>query len=207
MPNRHPRDPQLLAALFWGMTLRRRTTLLLAGLCGLVARDTLAQATHLQRGSENIDAVGHLPMGARLTVTDMEIEQELDRPYAYVSRANVVGGGERGYYVYDVTDVAAPALDEETEVIRRKPVTVGYYDTYLGPLNEDFNPVFNGTFGVDVRNEDGLIVVSDSSTGLWVFRMEGFSGWNGEQWGYPNISSVQHWDRGPVQRRLIGGQP
>jgi hypothetical protein len=414
----------------------------------------------LQRGSDNIEVVGHLPMGARLTVTDMDIEQELDRPYAYVSRANVVGGGERGldivdigepsgpevlyrwrienddlhqgpgamdvkhfkwndryyvvqslqfgrngpdadvgavvldvtglpdpstvrevgrirdadhlggfhnifiykhsdgrvllfttvsgpyahvydlgrfvdgdhdgalvgrvpvptdggpggyhdmyvgyhpdtdtdrfygggtggYYVYDVTDVGEPslvvsmtgvsgvrfghtvtpspdgryvvaeteyrhaplrifdlepALESGQQIVRRpvsawtadwqhlvhnhevrwpwvfvsgyvdglqifnlqdpaNPVTVGFYDTYLGPLNDDFNPVFNGTFGVDVRNEDGLIVVSDSSSGLWIFRMDGFHGWNGEQWGYPNISSVQDWDRGPRGPRLIG---
>ena len=87
------------------------------------------------------------------------------------------------------------------------PVTLGFYDTYIGPYNEDFNPVFNGTFGVDVRNEDGLIVVSDSSSGLWAFRMEGFSGWSGEQWGYPNISSVQDWERGPAPPRIIGGGP
>jgi hypothetical protein len=417
--------------------------------------------TPLERGSDNIEVVGHLPMGARLTVTDMDIEQELGRPYAYVSRANVVGGSARGldvvdlsepsepellyswrieddalhlgpgamdvkhfkwrdryyvvqslqfgqggpdadvgavvldvtdlpnadavrevgrireadhpggfhnifiykhstgrvflfttvsgpyahvydlglfvegdhegalvsrvpvptdrsafggyhdmyvgyhpdtdtdrfygggtggYYVYDVTDIASPtlvvsmagvagvqfghtvtpspdgryivaeteyrhaplrifdlqpALEGRTQVIRRpisawtadwqhlvhnhevrwpfvfvsgyvdglqifslqdpaNPVTVGYYDTYLGPLNEDFNPVFNGTFGVDVRNEDGLIVVSDSSSGLWVFRMEGFNGWSGEDWGYPDISSVQDWDRGPAPVRVIG---
>ena len=75
------------------------------------------------------------------------------------------------------------------------PVTVGYYDTYAGPREGAFQPVFQGTFGVDVRNEDGLIVVSDMSTGLWLFRMEGFSGWNGEDWGMPDISSVQKWDQ------------
>ena len=80
------------------------------------------------------------------------------------------------------------------------PVTVGFYDTYVGPPNRDRTPVFNGAFGVDVRNADGLIVVSDMSTGLWTFRMDGFSGWNGEDWGVPNISSVQDWDRGPIRR-------
>ncbi len=77
------------------------------------------------------------------------------------------------------------------------PVTVAWYDTYLGSLNDDFTPVFNGTFGIDVRNADGLIVASDSTTGFWAFRMEGFQGWNGEQWGYPDISSAQKWDKGP----------
>ncbi|MCH7823184.1 MAG: hypothetical protein IH849_00145 [Acidobacteria bacterium] len=81
------------------------------------------------------------------------------------------------------------------------PVTVAWYDTYLGSLNEDFTPVFNGTFGIDVRNADGLIVASDSTSGFWAFRMEGFQGWSGEQWGYPNISSAQDWDNGPTGRR------
>jgi len=82
------------------------------------------------------------------------------------------------------------------------PVTVGYYDTYLGPPNTDRYSQFNGAFGVDVRNEDGLIVVSDMSTGLWTFRMDGFQGWDGEDWGYPNISSAQDWDR-PVAERPV----
>ena len=80
----------------------------------------------------------------------------------------------------------------------KNPVTVAYFDTYLGPPNTDRTSVFNGAFGVDVRNADGLIVVSDMSTGIWTFRMEGFDGWNGENWGAPNISSVQKWDeKGP----------
>ncbi|MBT8404499.1 MAG: hypothetical protein KJP18_11615, partial [Gemmatimonadetes bacterium] len=77
------------------------------------------------------------------------------------------------------------------------PATVGYYDTYIGPPNTQRTPMFNGAFGVDVRNEDGLILISDMSTGLWTFRMDGFQGWNGEQWGYPNISSAQDWDAPP----------
>ena len=81
------------------------------------------------------------------------------------------------------------------------PVTVGYYDTYIGPPNTERYPMFNGAFGVDVRNEDGLIVISDMSTGLWTFRMDGFQGWNGEQWGYPNISSAQDWDA-PARRPI-----
>ncbi|MGI9628640.1 MAG: LVIVD repeat-containing protein [Longimicrobiales bacterium] len=80
------------------------------------------------------------------------------------------------------------------------PVTVGYYDTYVGPPNKERYSMFNGAFGVDIRNEDGLIVISDMSTGLWTFKMEGFNGWNGEQWGVPNISSAQNWDEGPVRR-------
>ncbi len=79
------------------------------------------------------------------------------------------------------------------------PVTVAYYDTYLGPPNTDRYPMFNGAFGVDVRNADGLIVVSDMTTGFWTFRMDGFQGWNGADWGMPDISSVQKWDDGPQE--------
>ncbi len=76
----------------------------------------------------------------------------------------------------------------------QNPVTVAYYDTYLGPPNTDRYAMFNGAFGVDVRNADGLIIVSDMSTGFWTFRMEGFRGWDGADWGVPNVSSAQAWD-------------
>ena len=79
------------------------------------------------------------------------------------------------------------------------PKTIAHYDTYLEP--ED-GGVMNGSWGVDVRNADGLIVMSDIQTGFWAFKMEGFAGWNGLDWGVPNISSVQDWQNGPaVQAR------
>jgi hypothetical protein len=82
------------------------------------------------------------------------------------------------------------------------PVTAGYWDTYPGPpaVGMCGDKKCNGAFGVDVRNADGLIVSSDMTTGFWAFRMDGFQGWNGEDWGMPNISSVQDWDNGPVRR-------
>jgi hypothetical protein len=61
--------------------------------------------------------------------------------------------------------------------------------------------VYNGAFGVMVRNTDGLIMISDSNTGAWFFKMDGFTGWNGEDWGMPNISSAQDWDHGPPGAR------
>ena len=75
------------------------------------------------------------------------------------------------------------------------PETVGYFDTYHGPPTHEWISVINGAFGVDVRNEDGLIAVSDMTTGFWTFKMDGFEGWNGEHYGVPNISSVQDWDK------------
>jgi len=80
------------------------------------------------------------------------------------------------------------------------PFTVAYYDTYPGPHKEGMcgDHICNGAFGVDVRNSDGLIVVSDIRTGFWAFRMESFDGWSGEGWGVPDVSSVQDWEDGPV---------
>ncbi len=104
---------------------------------------------------------------------------EIRYPYVFVS------GYLDGLQVFSLMDPA-------------NPTTVAYYDTYTGPPNPVRYPMFNGAFGVDVRNEDGLIVVSDMTTGFWAFRMEGFSGWKGEDWGMPNISSAQDWETGPA---------
>ena len=56
-----------------------------------------------------------------------------------------------------------------------------------------------------MHDADGLVVVSDMSTGLWTFKMDGFQGWKGEGWGVPDISSAQKWDE-PVRRRPISEQ-
>ncbi len=112
---------------------------------------------------------------------------EVRWPYVFVS------GYEDGLHIFNMMDPT-------------NPYTVGYYDTYDGPHNrgfggddtaEDGTGVTSGAFGVDVRNADGLIVVSDFHTGFWAFKMDGFDGWNGHHWGMPNISSVQDWDNGP----------
>ncbi len=86
------------------------------------------------------------------------------------------------------------------------PRTVGYYDTYDEVVPYAGGGVANGVFGVDVRNADGLIVVSDMHSGFWAFRMDGFNGWNGNDWGMPNISSVQDWDNGPEGVRIVAFQ-
>jgi hypothetical protein len=54
-----------------------------------------------------------------------------------------------------------------------------------------------GAWGPQIRNADGLIVAADFTTGFWAFKMDGFDGWNGHQWGMPNNSSAQDWDNGP----------
>jgi hypothetical protein len=91
---------------------------------------------------------------------------EVRWPYVFVSGYNT------GLQIFNMMDPT-------------NPYTVGYHI-----------PDGASTWGVDVRNADGLIVTS-GYTGFWVYKLDGFDGWNGHQWGMPNISSVQDWDNGP----------
>ncbi|MSR05718.1 MAG: hypothetical protein EXR93_01405 [Gemmatimonadetes bacterium] len=111
---------------------------------------------------------------------------EVRWPYVFVSHY------EEGIQVFNMMDPT-------------NPYTVAYYDHYDGPIaiGAMGGGVGNGSFGVDVRNADGLIVSSDLTTGFWAFYMEGFSGWNGNQWGVPNNSSAQDWDKGPDGVRKV----
>ena len=114
---------------------------------------------------------------------NLQHNHEVRWPYVFVS------GYEDGLWVFSLEDPENPA-------------TVAHFDTYPGPpgIGLCSDQKCNGAFGVDVRNEDGLIVISDSWTGFWTFRMDGFDGWNGEDHGMPNISSVQDWENGPAPR-------
>jgi hypothetical protein len=113
---------------------------------------------------------------------------EVRWPYVFVSHY------EEGIQVFNMMDPT-------------NPYTVAYYDHYDGPIaiGAMGGGVGNGSFGVDVRNADGLIVSSDLSTGFWAFYMDGFNGWNGHQWGMPNNSSAQDWDNGPdgLQKKKV----
>ena len=71
----------------------RRTALLTIALGLAPVAGALAQASsHAdlyqpgEQGSRNIKVLAHLPLGRAFTVPDLEIEQELSRPFAYVSR-------------------------------------------------------------------------------------------------------------------------
>ena len=120
---------------------------------------------------------------------DLSHNHEVRWPYVFVSAY------EDGMQVFDLKNPTSPKTD-------------GYYFTcgcvhehgFGGtPDNgwESTVSVEQGAFGVDVRNYDGLIALSDMRTGLWLFRMDGFKGWNGHDYGMPNISSVQDYDHGP----------
>ena len=114
---------------------------------------------------------------------DLSHNHEVRWPYVFVSAY------EDGLQVFSLEDP-------------KHPKTLGHWYTCECDHERGFGgtpengwqsttSVEQGAFGVDVRNYDGLVVLSDMRTGLWVFRMDGFTGYNGG----PN--SVQDWDTGP----------
>lgn len=147
--------------------------------------------------------------GAPLRIFDLRPGQEgkaqnINRPIAFwtANYRNLAHNHEvRWPYVF------VSAYEDGLQIFNMmdpyNPFTVGYFDTYDGPhQSRGVNNVNMGAWGVDVRNADGLIVVSDMMTGFWAFKMDGFSGWNGADWGMPNISSVQDWDNGPTKAEI-----
>jgi hypothetical protein len=121
---------------------------------------------------------------------DLAHNHEVRWPYVFVSAY------EDGLQIFDLKNPLQPKTD-------------GYYYTCTGCIHEHgfgggpqvgwqvTNSVEQGAFGVDVRNRDGLIVLSDMRSGLWLFHLKGFDGWNGHTYGMPNISSVQDYVHGP----------
>ena len=70
----------------------------------------VAKWTPDKPGSDNIEVLAHLPLGPRLNVSDIELEQELDRPYAYVGRMVYGDEGERGTDIIDISDPRSPKV-------------------------------------------------------------------------------------------------
>ncbi len=68
------------------------------------------QWTPQKRGSDNIEVVSHLPLGAPLSIADIEIEQEMSRPYAYVAREIFGLEGEKGMDIIDLHDPSKPKV-------------------------------------------------------------------------------------------------
>jgi hypothetical protein len=121
---------------------------------------------------------------------DLSHNHEVRWPFVFVSAY------EDGLQVFSLEDP-------------KNPKTIGAYYTCNCEHEKGFGgtpengwqgaqSVMQGAFGVDVRNYDGLVAISDMRTGLWVFKVDGFNGWNGREHGMPNISSVQDWDKGPT---------
>jgi hypothetical protein len=120
---------------------------------------------------------------------DLSHNHEVRWPYVFVSAY------EDGLQVFNLKDPKHPKTEGHFFTCECEHAH-GFGGT---PDNgwQSTTSVMQGAFGVDVRNYDGLVVISDMRTGLWLFKMDGFNGWNGHDVGMPNISSVQDWDRGP----------
>ena len=121
-------------------------------------------------------AVGAWTANWRNEYTDIEVRW----PFVFVTAL------EDGLQVFNVNDPLTPYTDAYYRTAETLPTT---------PANPSTPP--HGAVSVDVRNSDGLIVVSDLETGFWAFRLETFEGWHGQGWGLPNMSSAQDWDNGP----------
>ena len=98
----------------------------------VVPSTAVAQATALARGSDNIDVLGHLPLGAALSVLDMDIEQEMSRPYAYVGRARLGLAGPRGMDIVSIENPERPELLYEWRIEDQ--------ELHLGAGGMDVNP-------------------------------------------------------------------
>ncbi|MEM8488903.1 MAG: hypothetical protein AAF564_25385, partial [Bacteroidota bacterium] len=70
----------------------------LAGLALLLVSvlPAAAQWTPTDPGSDNMEILGHIGLGPRLSVADLDMEQEMDRPYVYVSRMVYGDFGPKG---------------------------------------------------------------------------------------------------------------
>lgn len=127
---------------------------------------------------------------------DASHDHELRWPYAFVASF------EDGLQVVSMSDP-------------KDPKTIGWFYTCECTHNEGWGgrasphgtTSLNGAADVDIRNTDGLIVLSDYTSGLWVFKIDGFDGWNGNNYRLPNISSEQDWDNGPVKQSGIAPKP
>ena len=86
------------------------TAAILTALATIMPAQALAQSTALNRGSDNIQVLGHLPLGPALNTSDMDVEQEMSRPYAYVGRMTYGGEGVKGMDIISIEDPSHPEI-------------------------------------------------------------------------------------------------
>ena len=90
--------------------------ILAAALLPTASSHAAQQWTPEKRGSDNITIVSHLPLGPARNVADIELEQEMDRPYAYVARMVYGDWGEKGMDIIDLHDPARPEVIYEWRI-------------------------------------------------------------------------------------------
>ena len=181
-----PKNPKLLATIIAQSSMQSGGHTIVATPDGRYAMTIMTSPAHqpvrfwdLKPALDGTTPVIKMPIGewtAAPTKSGHMIE--IRWPYAFIAEY------EQGLRVLDIRNPT-------------DPMEVGFYDTYNYRIPFEPGGVAFGAYGLDVRNADGLIVVADDYSGFWAFKMDGFDGWNGRDWGMPNVSSVQDWDNGP----------
>ena len=90
--------------------VRRGAVALLVLATALPASAQQTPWTPLKRGSDNIHVLGHVPLGPRLSVADLDVEQEMSRPYAYVARMVYGDEGPKGTDILSIADPDHPKV-------------------------------------------------------------------------------------------------
>ena len=142
------------------------TMLAVVALVALAVAPASAQWTPMKRGSDNIEVVGHLPLGPPLSVSDMDVEQELSRPYAYVSRMRYGVAGPKGMDIISIQDPANPEIIYEWRIEDQDlHLGTGGMDAKHFKLGDRYYVVQSTQFGQGGPNSDMGAVVLDV-TGL-----------------------------------------
>src|SRR5262245_6199199 len=74
--------------------------------CWVGSRPLAAQHAPGRESTPNVHLLSHLPLGPAFHVSNIELEQELSRPYAYVGRGPLGGVARSGFQVISVKDPA-----------------------------------------------------------------------------------------------------
>ena len=150
------------------MPLRPSTRSLFAAAATLLlaAPAVQAQWTPLKPGSDNIDILGHIPLGPRLSVADIDMEQEMDRPYAYVARMVYGDIGPKGLDIVSIADPEHPEVLYEWRIENQDlHMRTGGMDVKHFKLGDRYYVVQSLQFGQGGPNPDLGAVVLDV-TGL-----------------------------------------
>jgi hypothetical protein len=117
---------------------------------------------------------------------DLSHNHEVRWPFVFVSAY------EDGFWVFDLKDPKHPHTDGhfytcDTNCAHEN----GFGGTPDNGWQTTTMSVEQGAFGVDVRNYDGLVVISDMRSGLWLFHVDGFDGYKGGTSSVQNYAQVQ----------------
>jgi hypothetical protein len=117
---------------------------------------------------------------------DLSHNHEVRWPYVFVS------GYEDGFWVFDLKDPKHPHTDGHFYTCN---TNCAHENGFGGTPDNGWQTtnisVEQGAFGVDVRNYDGLVVISDMRSGLWLFHVDGFDGFKGGVTSVQNYNQVQ----------------